>query len=211
MKSRILTTISIGMMLLSAACKKDSTDHISTIVEVSYPSITLKGDPIVILNKGASYTDAGASGKDDITGATSDLSPVSNNVNTAETGLYVVNYSISNANGYERTASRIVIVSGVNNPVDYSGIYLRTATGVNCIVTKVAPGVYKVENPGGAGVGAETIVYFVEISPDTFICPPQPTVEGTFAVNEIAFSATGSSWRVDNAGYGTQLRSFVKQ
>ncbi|HKO80861.1 MAG TPA: immunoglobulin-like domain-containing protein [Chitinophagaceae bacterium] len=200
----------IGILpLLITSCEKD-TEHVSKEVKVSFPTITLNGDEVVKLGLGATYTDAGAKLTDDISGAVTDILPVSNNVNTAEAGLYVVSYSAANANGFEATEARIVGVTNVTGTPDRSGTYLRAATGVNCIITKVADGLYKVQNPGGAAVGVNTIVYFVETAPNVFVCPTQPSVDGPFAVIEINFTATGATWKVQNAGYGTQLRTFVK-
>jgi hypothetical protein len=84
-------------------------------------------------------------------------------------------------------------------------------TGINCYIDKIADGVYKVTNPGGAGAGVNTIVYFVETEPNVYVCPEQPTDAGTMSVENIAFTATGSTWNVNNAGYGSQQRIFTKQ
>jgi hypothetical protein len=195
--------------LIITSCEKE-TEHVSKEVKVSFPSIALNGDAVVKLAVGASYTEGGAKLTDDISGAVTDIQPTSSDVNTAEPGLYVVSYSAANANGFEAAAARIVAVTNVTGTPDRSGTYLRPATGVNCIITKISDGLYKVQNPGGAGVGVNTIVYFVETAPDVFECPPQPTVDGPFGVIEINFTATGASWRVQNAGYGTAVRTFVK-
>jgi Domain of unknown function (DUF5011) len=211
---KLINKISITFLLalfVLAGCKKDTTADVSKAVKVSYPAIALNGNALVTLAVGATYTDAGAKLTDDITGAVSDIQPTSSNVNTATPGLYVVTFSASNSNGFETSASRLVAVSSVNNPIDRSGTYLRTATGVNCYITKIAPGVYKVTNPGGAGVGANTIVYMVETALNVYTAPPQPTDAGTFSVININFTATGATWNVVNAGYGTGQRVFVKQ
>lgn len=194
-------------MLVITSCEKD-TEHVSKEVKVSFPTITLNGDEVVKLGVGATYTDAGAKLKDDISGAITDIQPTSNNVNTAQAGLYVVNYLAANANGFEASEARIIGVTNVTGTPDRSGNYVRGAA--TCIITKISDGFYKVRNPGGAGVGINTIVYFVETAPNVFVCPSQPTVDGPFAVIEINFTATGATWKVQNAGYGTQLRTFVK-
>lgn len=208
--NKISTTFLLALLVL-AGCKKDTTADVSKSVKVSYPEITLNGNQLVTLAVGATYNDAGAKLKDDITGAISDIQPTSSNVNTATPGLYIVTFSASNSNGFETTATRLVAVTSVNNPIDRSGTYLRTATGVNCYIAKIAPGVYRVTNPGGAGVGANTIVYMVETALNVYTAPPQPTNAGTFSVININFTATGATWNVVNAGYGTGTRTFVKQ
>jgi hypothetical protein len=208
LRNKYLLLAILSMALLSS-CEK-TTDDVSKIVKVSFPTIELNGPELVVLAVGTNYTDAGAELTDDITGEVTSIQPTSSNVNTAQAGLYQVTYSASNANGFETSATRLVAVTSVTGTPDRSGTYLRPATGVNCIITKVADGVYKVQNPGGAGVGVNTIVYFVETAPNVFVCPSQPTDAGPFAVININFTATGATWNVVNSGYGTGLRTFVK-
>jgi hypothetical protein len=198
-------------LLVMIGCKKDTTDTVSRTVKVSYPEITLNGSEIVIVAVGASYTDAGAKLKDDITGAISDIQPSSANVNTATPGLYLVTYSASNSNGFETTATRLVAVTSVNNPIDRTGTYLRTATGVNCFITRIAPGVYKLQNPPGFAGSPNTIIYMVETAPNVYTAPSQPTDFGNMAVININFTATGVTWNIVNPGFGTGTRTFIKQ
>jgi hypothetical protein len=202
--------LAVFVMTLAVSCSK-KTDDVSKVVDVSFPTIDLNGPDIVRLNVGATYTDQGAQLTDDITGATSDIDPVSDNVNTATPGLYFVQYSASNANGFTTDAVRFVAVTNVTGGVNVSGTYFRAATGLNCIITKVAEGVYKVQNPGGSAAGLNTVVYFVETSPGVFICPPQPTAtDGIMSVNEIVITPTGASWKVDNPGYNPNTRTFTR-
>jgi len=206
-----LTIFMLAAGILFAACKKEDTANVSKEVLVSYPSITLKGDEVVVLPVGGTYSDAGATLVDDVTGQSSDIGPTTSDVNTAEAGLYLVTYSAANGNGFTTSVTRYVAVTSVEAPVDRSGTYLRDLTGINCYVDKIADGVYKVTNPGGAGVGANTVVYFVETELNNYVCPPQPTDAGTMSVININFTSSGSSWNVDNAGYGPQQRLFTKQ
>ena len=211
-KTIILATALLGLAL--GGCEKDETDNISKVFTV--PTITLNGEKAVSVPVGGTYTDAGAKYVGE-TGEQVDLQSTSSNVNTAQPGLYIVQYEKTSASGiYETYEERIVVVTSVNNPIDYSGTYLRPATGVNAFVTKVGNGLYEVQNPGGAAVGANTTIYFGEIAPNTFIAPTQVTQEGEMEVTDIKFilsdnTPTGSTWRVLNTGYGTGLRTFVKQ
>lgn len=208
--NKISITILVALLIFTS-CKKDTSDNVSKIVKVSYPEITLNGNDLAVVAVGASYTDAGAKLKDDITGAVSDIQPTSNNVNTAQPGLYVVTYSASNSNGFTTSATRLVAVTSVNNPINRAGTYLRTATGINCYITKIANGVYKLQNPGGAGIGVNTFVYMVETATNVYVVPTQPTDFGEMSVININFTATGATWNVLNASYGTGTRTFVKQ
>src|ERR1700752_3345561 len=87
-------------MLALTSCKKETTEDVSKEVKVSFPEIVLKGEEIVVLHTGDTYTELGATLTDDITGQTSDIGPTSGTVNTSEAGLYVIEYSASNANGF---------------------------------------------------------------------------------------------------------------
>lgn len=197
--------------LLIAGCKKDTSDNVSKTVKVSFPEITLKGDALVIVPVGGSYSDAGAKLKDDISGAITDIQPTTNPVNTAQPGIYVVSFVAFNANGFETSATRLVAVSKAFGTANRQGTYRRTATGINCFITKLADGVYEVKNPGGAGVSPNTIVYMAETASNVFVCPPQPTDFGTMSVININFTATGATWNVLNPDFGTGTRTFIKQ
>ncbi|HZH96355.1 MAG TPA: immunoglobulin-like domain-containing protein, partial [Flavisolibacter sp.] len=121
-----------------ASCEKETTADVSRTVKVTYPTITLKGDQLVVLPVGGTFSDAGATLLDDISGASTSIQATKGSVNTAVPGLYVLTYAASNANGFEASASRLIAVTSVNNPIDRSGTYKRTATGVNAVITKVA-------------------------------------------------------------------------
>ena len=208
--NKIFLLLSLPVLIITG-CEKNSTEDVSTTVKVSYPEITLNGNELVIVAVGATYTDAGAKLKDDITGAISDIQPTSSNVNTAVPGLYVVRFSASNANGFETAATRLVAVTSVSNPINRAGTYLRTATGVNCYITRIAPGVYRLQNPAGFSGSPNTLVYMVETATNVYTAPAQPTDFGDFAVININFTATGVTWNVVNPGFGTGTRTFVKQ
>ncbi|MCU7552387.1 DUF5011 domain-containing protein [Chitinophagaceae bacterium LB-8] len=202
----IITALCISMLF---SCEKETTDNVSKVFSVPY--INIKNGDVISIPVGTSYTDAGAeyTGEE---GTTTPIQAASNTVNTTKPGLYLVTYSQTSTSGaYETVATRYVAVTSVNDPVDYSGTYLRQATNENAFVTKVGNGMYSVQNPGGAAVGRGIVIYYVETALHVFEAPPQPTVDGPFAAEDISFTATGASWRVDNEHYGTALRFFVKQ
>src|SRR4051794_24883545 len=155
---KFLIIVFISVVLVSG-CKKTTENVTTKVVEPHYPTITLNGQEIIRVPVNGSYTETGAVGKDDQTGDTTNLEPISNDVNLSESGLYTVQYLTKNSDGYETAATRYIAVTSVVNPVDYSGTYLRAATGAKAIVTKVDNGVYKVQNPGGAANADGVIVY----------------------------------------------------
>jgi len=207
---KLLIVFAIPLLFITG-CKKETTADVSRSVKVSYPEIILNGDKLVTISVGGTYTDAGAKLKDDISGAISDIQPVSSTVNTAQPGLYLVTFSAVNANGFETTATRLVAVTSVSSAVNRQGTYLRTATGVNCYITKLAEGVYEIKNPGGFAGSPNTTVIMVETALNVYVCPPQPTDFGTMSVINISFNATGVTWNVINPGFGTATRTFIKQ
>lgn len=211
---RIICKILIAALpvLVMTGCKKETTEEVSKVVKVSYPEITLNGPALVVVATGGSYTDAGAKLKDDITGAITNIMPSSNPVNTAQPGLYVVTFSAKNANGFETTASRLVAVTGVTGTTNRAGTYLRTVTGENCYITRIAEGVYELKNPPGFSGSRETKLIMVETALNVYVCPQQPTTDfGNMSVININFNATGVTWNVVNPGFGTGTRTFIKQ
>src|SRR5690242_18217050 len=84
------------VILVLAGCKKETTKNVSKIFTV--PTLTLKGNALVILPVGGAYTDAGAEyvGED---GTKTTIQSSSSNVNTATPGLYLVNFEKPSASG----------------------------------------------------------------------------------------------------------------
>lgn len=209
LQKRYLLHLGVVTMILLGSCKKETTKHVSTTLKV--PTIELLGQTFVSLPVGAAYTDQGATYTGEDGGATT-IQPSVNEVNTAAPGLYFVHYEETSTSGIFHTEGvRVVAVTYQNNPIDYSGTYLRAATGVNVFVTKVAPGLYKVQNPGGAPGHEAIVVYFIESAANTFLGPLQENHDiGDVEITNITFSDTGGSWKMVNPFYGTALRVFTK-
>lgn len=211
--NRILTVLTFLSLFVLAACEKEDTKDVSTTLRV--PVLELKGDEFMSVAVGASFAEPGAqyTGED---GSTVTLQPASNTVNTAAPGIYEVTYTQKSASGiFESEATRLVAVTYQQNPVDYSGTYVRTTTGVSAIVTRVAPGFYRVQNPGGAPGHEAAVVYFIETALNQFMGPLQHEESlgvGDLEIVDIQFTPTGASWRIiNNPYYGTGTRTFVKQ
>lgn len=205
--------IAVLSILLLNACKKETTKNVSKVYKV--PSIALKGSEAISLPVGGAYVDAGATYTAE-DGTVSTIQPKTNTVNTAVPGIYYVTFEETSASGVFHTeTTRTVAVTFQGGTTDYSGTYKRSATGVNAFVTKVANGLYKVQNPGGAAGHEGVIVYFIETALNTFAGPTQEEAGlhlGPIRIVEIVFTATGGSWKIlDSPYYGTGTRSFVKQ
>lgn len=74
------------------------------------PVITLKGDSIVTINLGTTYTDAGATATDNIDGNITSKIKVNSNVNINRVGTYIVTYTVTDNAGNTATLTRTVKV-----------------------------------------------------------------------------------------------------
>jgi hypothetical protein len=193
-----------------SACEKETTKNVSRTLRV--PTIDVNGDEVISLPVGSTYTDEGATytGED---GSEKPLTATTNEVNTSAPGLFFIDYEETSESGiFETSGHRVVGVTYQDNPTDYSGTYLRTATGISAFVSKVGPGLYRVQNPGGSAGQEGVVVYFIETAANVFEGPEQPNeLIGDVEIQTISFTDTGSTWKVINPGYGAGLRTFVKQ
>lgn len=103
----------LAVLPLLMGCSKDSEDH-SFITD--YASVSILGDDLIILTKGDDYVEQGA--KAEIAGGdvTSQIQ-IDNPFKKGEPGRFVVNYSITNADGYIASATRAIVVLDPSNPV----------------------------------------------------------------------------------------------
>jgi hypothetical protein len=170
MKKNILF-LTISILALLGACKKEDTADVSKVASVSYPLISLKGAPgdtVIFLATGSTYTDAGATLTDDITGAISDLTGSTAEVDLSTPGVYYVTFSASNANGFETTKNRVIVVYDASVPAeDFTGTYSH-ATGGIVSVNKVADRLFTCDDL----YGTFTIpipLYFVDFGTGLYI------------------------------------------
>jgi hypothetical protein len=208
----------IGMLMFS--CQKESFNYKPGYVGISkittYPVITLTGTDYVLVQKGATYTDPGATAK----AGTADVPVKISALSTATAGVFVVTYTATNTDGFSVTASRHVIVystaaSAQNN--DFSGDYARSNNGSIATWTKLGPGVYSVFNPGGAPGTDLTVIAFNDAGSHVYI-PQQSASDGsaTSSTQELSTPGPGGTlasyqWVILNPTYGTGLRIFNKQ
>lgn len=203
-------------LLLTACAKEESVKITDTEVGHSriifFPSIAIKGEHLIILQQGGTFTDPGATAT--LNGETAQFS-VLGTVTPATPGIYNLVYEAKNAEGYSATDFRTVVVIGNDVATkDLSGKYLRAATGVTSTWTKTAPGVYTIENPGGAGVGAGLKVIGVNYTGNKIAIPKHfsPDMGLVSSSSESYDPATGTiKYVLAAGGYGTALRTFVKQ
>jgi hypothetical protein len=209
---------------LTTACnKEDNFNYPEGTVGISkiiyYPSVSIKGERLIILNQGEAFSDPGVTSI--LNGQTVQFT-TTGTVDTSTPGVYGLTYTAQNPQGYTSSDWRTVVVIGNDVAAnDYSGTYLRAATGVTSSWTKKANGVYVVDNPGGAVVGVGYKVIAVNYTDSKIKIPRQlatdPSTGGTGEVsstNETYFpnaSPIKYTWVFLAGGYGTGLRTFTKQ
>ena len=81
-----------------------------TQTQSSKPTITIKGSSSITINVGDSYTDQGATAKDDKDGDLTSKIKTSGTVNTEKAGTYTISYTVSNSEGVTTTKKRTVTV-----------------------------------------------------------------------------------------------------
>jgi hypothetical protein len=218
MRLKIFLSTILVIGLLSACNKDDDFNYPAGTVGSSrityFPILTLKGASIVAIPTGGTYTELGVTAKE---GTTDIPFTTSGTVNTATPGVYTLTYTAVNKDGFSASVKRTVAVYTTDAGAaaqDLSGTYLRAATGASAVWTKVAPGVYSVFNPGGA-VGNGLIAVAFNPTGNTIFIPSQTTNDGntTSSSNEVYSPGPPATytWKINNPGFGTGLRTFVKQ
>ena len=217
MKKNILLSFSIIAILLAACNKNDihNTDDQVGISRVThFPILELKGDQYMAIPTGSAFTDPGITAKE----GSSDIPyTTSGSVNANNTGVYNLTYSAVNKDGFAASIRRTVAVYSTDDIAagnDLSGTYVRTSNNVPSIWTRIAPGVYTAVNPGGAPGFTTTVIVF---NPTGFtIHIPSQTIDdgSTMTSSDEVYTAIAPVkyvWKILNPGYGTGLRTFVKQ
>ncbi len=103
----------LAALPLLSGCSKDSEDH-SFITD--YASLSVSGDDLIILTLGDDYVEPGIKAEiagDDVTSQI----VIDNPFVKGKPGRFIVNYSITNADGYSANASRTIVVLDPSNPV----------------------------------------------------------------------------------------------
>lgn len=210
----------IGLVILSMmihSCQKDSFVYPEGKVGIStitiFPILTLKGERYVTVAKGGAYTEPGVTAKE----GTADIVPtISGTVNTNTADVYTLTYTAVNKDGFSASAVRTVIVYSTDAGAaaqDLSGNYARNTNASIATWTKIAPGVYKVFNPGGAP-GTNLTVIAINPTGYSIKIPSQISSDGlttSSASENVSGMPNSYGWQILNPGYGTAVRTFIKQ
>jgi hypothetical protein len=216
---KLISILMLSSIMVLTSCDKDEINNTESRVGRSdvtvYPILTLNGSQYMAVPLGGTWTDPGAVAKE---GSTTIQYTTAGTVNTAAAGVYRLTYTAANKDGFTASVYRWVAVYSTDATAaanDLSGNYARTSNGSVATWTKIAPGVYTVFNPGGAPGTNLTVIVFNSTGL-TIKIPPQVGADGntTTSSNE-SYTLTPAppkySMVILNPGYGTALRTFVKQ
>ncbi|HXS36385.1 MAG TPA: hypothetical protein VN721_06765 [Flavipsychrobacter sp.] len=201
-------------------CKK-KYNAVSQVVRVSTPTVTLTGSLYYSIPVGGSLPTISATAYDSVYKQSLPVTIDKSTLDNSTPGLYIVQIVATNQYGYKGSANVYVGVTNVPAAENLAGQYLRGATGAIVNVSKLATGMYLTDNFGGvdttASPGFNFSAVFVQTSDTTidFGASGQPTADGTLIVTDASLTTvpgdTSFSYKVTASGFGTSLRTFVKQ
>ncbi len=160
MKISIKILLIIGLSILLASCSDDSTKDVSRVTY--YVEIKLvKDSAYYLLPLGKPYIEPGYIGIEDGQDVTSKIK-VEGNVDYNKIGLYNINYTAVNKDGFSSSVARTVVVYDPSISIQLSGNY-KTMPGTkridntsettkdfskecNITLTEVAAGIYSVSD-----------------------------------------------------------------
>lgn len=129
MKKLYIYILGFLSLILSQGCDVESTANISDVT--NFAVITLSGDSEVLLHQGDTYVEPGATataGGQSVEVTTSSIGTFrggSLDVNVPD--IYTLSYSAFNADGFEASGTRKVVVAGTGDLItDLSGLYRST-------------------------------------------------------------------------------------
>lgn len=145
-----------SFVFLLMSCEKD-TKNTSRVTY--YVDFELNDEPVMTIPLGDNFVDPGVvamEGENDITSTVT----VSGNVNSESVGVYIINYSALNVDGFPSSVSRTVIVYDPNISTNIAGTYttaegthryspavgITDYPGYKATLTELAPGVYQVDD-----------------------------------------------------------------
>jgi hypothetical protein len=114
-KNFLYSMILMLATMFVTSCENDSTEGLTFITY--YPTLTLEGESFVTSPKGSAFQDPGYSATLQGEDVTSQVE-VKSNIDTNKSGLYTISYSITNEDGFAKTASRQVLVVDPNDPIE---------------------------------------------------------------------------------------------
>lgn len=108
--SNISSSVSSAPKTYCTQHNKSNTNNTNNTNKKEEPTISLKGEANITLNIGDTYTEQGATAKDDTDGDISNKITTSGTVNTSKAGKYTITYSVTNSKGKTATVKRNITV-----------------------------------------------------------------------------------------------------
>ncbi len=221
---RKILLVSVFAAFIIGGCKKKA-DNVSTPVTVNYPKITISGSQYVSIPVNGSFTPPSATAVDTFYNEKPTVVKNLGTLDVTTPGLYTVTYSAKNSYGFVGTANVYVAVTDVSDTLDISltGTYLRLANPNRVAhITKLAKGLFMTDNVGGVDItnsatGPKVSAVFAVLDLTTFTFGTQITSDGVLSSNSESLAlAAGTSpttinYAIQEASFGTQVRTFVKQ
>ncbi len=175
------------VILLFFSCKKTKDD-------VSKPVISLKGDANMVVSKGVTISDPGATAMDDTDGDISSqiTSDWAEKVKFNETGTYNVTYSVSDKKGNSTTATRVVTVKNNSGSLlgNWDSQYASNSGMTSVFASTIS-----------AGDNANQIVVYPFRAGQIYM---KMNISGIFGT-ELSYSQ--SDWNTTSTGTGTITNS----
>ncbi len=224
---KILIALSASV-LLTQSCNKDY-EKVSQVQTVSYPTISFVGLPYYSINTGGAVPTVNATAYDSTLNEFDSVQIVGTDaIDNTTPGLYIINAKATNKYGFYSTSNVYVAVTDIPESSNVAGSYVRAATGGITTVTKLARGLYQLDNVGGVANTAANAsllfpVLFVQSDDTTFLIPPQSTAAGTIRVTDeygkpdraiLHRAPTDTNYKyaiVSGSPFGTAVRTFKKQ
>ncbi len=202
-------------VLLFSRCAEDLPE--STII--TFPAITLKGEAVIIINKGDAYTDEGAEA---FVGETAVDVTVENPADPTVSGVYVTAYTAQNDEGFLANATRtVVVLDPTPSAIDLSGQFARGAGRPVNTITRISDRLYKCDNAGGAfgdGDPRNMAFEFYNVNDNAIFIPFQQSVSesgiSVAGINDgtnLITDQDNFQWSLNaTAAYGTFVRFFSR-
>ncbi|MEO6869174.1 MAG: DUF5011 domain-containing protein [Ginsengibacter sp.] len=219
MKKRYsILAFAIGMIAFISSCKKDTIinthDNIGISKVTYYANISVTGNLVMSVIKGNSFTDPGVkaeAGGQDVPVTTT------GSVNTNQVGLYTLNYTAVNADGFSSSANRtVVVIPSAELPgVDLSGTYDAVPVGTTpgpANISKAAEAVYYTTNCWGNS-GAVIPAYFISTDGISITVPLQSSPYGNLETTAPGtYSAGLITWSINLIDQGVlRIKKWQKQ
>ncbi len=215
---KILIALSFAAIAYAGCKKKDTT--VSQVVTASYPTVLITGSQYVSIPVGGSFTPPSATAYDSFykenLSVVKDLGTLNNNV----PGLYTVVYSAKNHYGFVGTANVYVAVTSITDTLDLTGWYERLTPTRSAHITKISRGLFMTSNVGGVDTtdpttGAQISAVFAVLNDTTIDFGSQLTSGGPLSATSQTLTLdpgdTTINYALNLSGFGTQVRTFVKQ